>query len=116
MTEMCKKRQPVLDTIPDQRRGRNDTCAASTTEPEWIRTRRAVDHLNSLQPQRMLGAGIEPAWCFPQGILSPLRLPVSPPERTVDKNYKISTPRRQVRAVLLPQSFAPRACTAYHAM
>jgi len=69
MTEMCKKRQPVLDTIPDQRRGRNDTCAASTTEPEWIRTRRAVDHLNSLQPQRMLGAGIEPAWGFPQGIL-----------------------------------------------
>ena len=30
----------------------------------------------------MLGAGIEPAWGCPRGILSPLRLPVSPPERT----------------------------------
>ncbi len=24
-------------------------------------------------------AGIEPAWCYHRGILSPLRLPVSPP-------------------------------------
>ena len=29
----------------------------------------------------MLGAGFEPAWGFPPGILSPLRLPISPPER-----------------------------------
>ena len=28
----------------------------------------------------MLGAGLEPAWGFPPGILSPLRLPISPPE------------------------------------
>src|SRR5260221_14175993 len=27
----------------------------------------------------MPGAGLEPAWGCPQGILSPLRLPVSPP-------------------------------------
>lgn len=30
----------------------------------------------------MLGAGIEPAWALAQGILSPSRLPVSPPEQT----------------------------------
>jgi hypothetical protein len=30
----------------------------------------------------MLGAGLEPAWGCPQGILSPLRLPVSPPEHS----------------------------------
>jgi hypothetical protein len=27
------------------------------------------------------GAGVEPAWGFPRGILSPLRLPISPPGR-----------------------------------
>src|SRR5437868_15541853 len=27
----------------------------------------------------MPGAGFEPTWGFPQGILSPLRLPISPP-------------------------------------
>ena len=30
--------------------------------------------------KKMLGAGIEPAWALAQGILSPSRLPVSPPE------------------------------------
>lgn len=28
----------------------------------------------------MLGEGIEPSWALAQGILSPSRLPVSPPE------------------------------------
>src|SRR6266576_4965270 len=32
---------------------------------------------------QMLGAGLEPARGRPRGILSPLRLPVSPPERAV---------------------------------
>ncbi len=29
------------------------------------------------------GAGVEPARCFHRGILSPLRLPISPPGRRV---------------------------------
>ncbi len=33
----------------------------------------------------MLGAGIEPAWALAQGILSPSRLPVSPPELQGEK-------------------------------
>ena len=51
---------------------RETRAAASTTASE----RRG----NAKVVVIMLGAGIEPAWGFPQGILSPLRLPVSPPE------------------------------------
>src|SRR5207249_11939431 len=37
-----------------------------------------------MQETAMLGAGIEPARGRPRGILSPLRLPVSPPERPTE--------------------------------
>jgi hypothetical protein len=33
------------------------------------------------------GAGVEPARCFHRGILSPLRLPISPPGRRVACNF-----------------------------
>jgi hypothetical protein len=47
----------------------------------------------------MLGAGIEPAWVLAQGILSPSRLPVSPPEPD-DPNLRVGPSQLQPLAGL----------------
>src|SRR5690606_15055700 len=39
----------------------------------------AAAYRSALEAQMVPGAGVEPAWGFPRGILSPLRLPISPP-------------------------------------
>src|SRR5512141_1268762 len=58
----------------------------------------------------MLGAGIEPAWALAQGILSPSRLPVSPPERCGNTTAPQKTHQENR---LRCYNFAPSACTAY---
>ena len=40
----------------------------------------------------VLGAGIEPARGCPRGILSPLRLPISPPEQSVNYSRSVCAP------------------------
>jgi hypothetical protein len=56
------------DIVPAAQTGR---CPA---EAQWLRRKR-----QSIPPGKpMPGAGIEPAWGYPQGILSPSRLPISP--------------------------------------
>ena len=44
---------------------------------------RGLLYYRQLEESQMLvpGAGLEPAWSYLRGILSPLRLPVSPPGR-----------------------------------
>ena len=44
------------------------------------------------------GAGIEPAWSFLRGILSPLRLPISPPG-----HYKVGDGLTIIRSTLSMQ-------------
>ena len=40
------------------------------------------DYLHNVLFLMVPGAGVEPARGFPRGILSPLRLPISPPGQT----------------------------------
>lgn len=71
----------------------------------------------------MLGAGIEPAWALAQGILSPSRLPVSPPEpsRKVEESEPIrerclvATPPKS-RKFRIPQHLLPMSYFAVSAV
>ena len=42
------------------------------------------------------GAGLEPAQCYHRGILSPLRLPISPSGLHVEKNISVQTSKSNV--------------------
>lgn len=61
------------------------------------------------------GAGIEPAWGCPRGILSPLRLPISPPGLNILRNLVLFvvifahlTTREYMNTRLLFESSTPR--------
>src|SRR5258706_8942868 len=72
-----------------------------------------IQNLHQPSPSftKMLGAGIEPARGCPRGILSPLRLPISPPEPTENYSRSVRAPTEAFTSLIggvfpYPRSYA----------